>query len=108
MASEKVIHLNDSNFEEEIKSGLSLVDFWAEWCGPCLALAPAIDELADTYEGQLKVCKVDVDNNQDISARFGIRGIPTVILFKNGEQADMFTGNSPQKIKEMVDRALIN
>lgn len=108
MANAKVVHLNNTNFEEEIKSGLSLVDFWAEWCGPCLALAPAIDELADAYEGQLKVCKVDVDQNQEISARFGIRGIPTVILFKDGEQADMFTGNSPQKIKEMVDRALVN
>ena len=108
MASDKVVHLNGANFEEEIKSGFSLVDFWAEWCGPCLALAPTIDELADAYEGRLKVCKVDVDQNQEISARFGIRGIPTVILFKDGEQEEMFTGNSPQKIKEMVHRALVN
>ena len=108
MSSEKVVHLTDSNFDEEIKSGFALVDFWAEWCGPCLALAPTIEQMADGYDGQLKVCKVDVDNNQSISARFGIRGIPTVILFKDGEQADMFTGNSPQKIKEMVDRALVN
>ncbi|MBF0279069.1 MAG: thioredoxin [SAR324 cluster bacterium] len=108
MSNEKVVHLTDTTFDEEIKSGFTLVDFWAEWCGPCLALAPAIDELANTYDGQLKVCKVDVDSNQTIPARFGIRGIPTVILFKDGEQADMFTGNSPQKIKEMVDRALVN
>ncbi len=108
MAADKVIHLTDANFDEEIKSGLALVDFWAEWCGPCLALGPTIDEMATTYDGQVKVCKVNVDNNQAISARYGIRGIPTVMLFKNGEQADMFTGNSPQKIKEMVDRAIAN
>lgn len=108
MSSDKVIHLTDANFDEEIKIGLTLVDFWAEWCKPCLALAPAINELAETYNGRLKVCKVDVDHNQSIPARFGIRGIPTVILFKNGEQADMFTGNSPQKIREMVARALLN
>ncbi len=108
MSSDKVIHLTDANFDEEIKIGLTLVDFWAEWCKPCLALAPAINELAETYNGRLKVCKVDVDHNQSIPARFGIRGIPTVILFKNGEQTDMFTGNSPQKIREMVDRALLN
>ncbi len=108
MSNDKVVHLTDTNFDAEIKSGYTLVDFWAEWCGPCLALGPAIDQLADTYDGQLKVCKVDVDNNQTIPARFGIRGIPTVILFKDGEQADMFTGNNPQKIREMVDRALVN
>ena len=108
MASDKVSHLSDDNFDATIAQGYALVDFWAEWCQPCLALAPAIDELAETYDGQVKVCKVDVDNAQEIPARFGIRGIPTVILFKDGQQVDIFTGNSPQKIKEMVSRALAN
>ena len=106
MASEKVIHVNDKNFDETIQSGLTLVDFWAEWCGPCVALAPAIDELAETYEGQVKVSKMDVDSNHNIPAQYGIRGIPTVILFKDGEPVDRFTGNNPQQIKEMVQNHL--
>ena len=105
MASEKVVHLTDTNFDETVKTGLVLVDFWAEWCGPCKALAPTIDQLAETHAA-LKVGKVDVDANQSVPARYGIRGIPTVILFKDGEQIDTFTGNSPEKIKEMVERAV--
>ena len=108
MASDKVRHLTDSSFDEGIANGYVLVDFWAAWCQPCLALAPAIDEIAETYDGQVQVCKVDVDSAQDVPARFGIRGIPTVILFKDGQQVDMFTGNSPQKVQEMVTRALTN
>lgn len=106
MASDKIQNLTDSTFDKEIKEGIVLVDFWAVWCGPCLALGPTIDELAETYEGRVKVCKLDVDSNQGVPTRFGIRGIPTVILFKNGEQIDVITGNSPQNIKEMVLRAL--
>ena len=106
MANEKVINVTDANFASEIQSGYSLVDFWAEWCAPCVALAPTIDELATSYEGKVKVCKLNVDHNQQVSMKFGIRGIPTLIMFKDGEQIDMFTGNSPQKIKEMVARAV--
>lgn len=107
MSDDKIVHLTNSNFDQEIQSGLTLVDFWAEWCGPCLALAPTISEIASNYDGKIKVGKVNVDHSQDVSARYGIRGIPTIILFKDGEQADIFTGNNPQKIKEMVDRALV-
>lgn len=104
MASEKVFHLTESDFNESIKEGITLVDFWAEWCGPCKALAPAIDQLAEDYDGKVKVAKVDVDSNQGIAGQFSIRGIPTVLLFKDGEQIDMFTGNAPGKIKEMIER----
>ncbi len=106
MASEKVIHLSEDNFETGVQDGLTLVDFWAEWCAPCLALAPVMDELADEYSEKLTVAKVDIDANPNIPAKFGIRGIPTVILFKDGQQLDMFVGNSPQKIREMVERAV--
>ena len=106
MASENVIHLSEDDFDEGVKSGLTLVDFWAEWCAPCLALAPTMDELADEFSEKLTVAKVDIDANPNIPAKFGIRGIPTVILFKDGQQMDMFVGSSPQKIREMVERAV--
>ena len=106
MASERVVHLNESTFDTGIKKGLTLVDFWADWCGPCKALAPTIDGLAETYHDKLTVAKVDIDANPNIPAKFGIRGIPTVILFKDGQQVDLFVGNNPQKIKEMVQRAI--
>ncbi len=106
MASEKIIHLSENDFDNGISKGLTLVDFWAEWCAPCLALAPTMDELADSYSEKLTVAKVNIDANPGIPTKFGIRGIPTVILFKDGEQLDIFVGNSPQKIKEMVERAV--
>lgn len=106
MASEKVIHLNENDFDQGVSTGLTLVDFWAEWCAPCLALAPTMDDLADQYSTKLRVAKVDIDANPNIPTRFGIRGIPTVILFKDGQQVDMFVGNSPQKIRDMVARAV--
>ncbi len=106
MASEKIIHLSEDDFDNGISKGLTLVDFWAEWCAPCLALAPTMDELADSYSEKLTVAKVNIDANPGIPTKFGIRGIPTVILFKDGEQLDIFVGNSPQKIKEMVERAV--
>jgi len=107
MASEKVIHLDEKGFDQGISKGYTLVDFWASWCAPCLALAPTIDDLAEKYSDKLRVAKVDVDANPDIPSRFGIRGIPTVILFKDGQQVDMFVGNSPHKIREMVERAAV-
>lgn len=106
MSNEKVVHLNEGDFDQGISSGLTLVDFWAEWCAPCKALAPTMDELADKYSGKLTVAKVDIDANPNIPVKFGIRGIPTVMLFKDGEQVDIFVGNSPQKVREMVERAV--
>lgn len=106
MASERVKDLTEETFDNGVSNGLTLVDFWAEWCAPCKALSPAIEQLADEFGGKLSVAKVDIDANPRIPGRFGIRGIPTVILFKDGEQVDMFVGNSPQKIREMVERAV--
>ena len=106
MASEKVVHLNEETFDQGISKGLTLVDFWAEWCGPCKALAPTIDQIAEDYQEKVTVAKVDIDANPNIPGKFGIRGIPTVILFKDGAQLDIMVGNSPQKVREMVEKAV--
>lgn len=106
MASEKIIDLTDQTFDKAIGDGLTLVDFWAAWCAPCLALSPTMDDLAETYPEKLTVAKVDIDSNPKIPVKYGIRGIPTVMLFRNGEQVDVFVGNSPQKIREMVEKAV--
>jgi thioredoxin 1 len=86
---EKIVHVTDASFEDEVvKSSVPvLVDFWAAWCGPCKMIAPVLDEIAQDYDGKLKVCKVDVDANRDVPAKFGIRGIPTLIVFKGGQAA---------------------
>ena len=106
MASERVVHLTEEDFEQGISNGLTLVDFWAEWCAPCKALSPTIDQIAEDYQDQVKVAKVDIDSNPNIPGKFGIRGIPTVILFKDGAQLDIMVGNSPQKVREMVESAV--
>ncbi len=92
--SEHILHVSDDTFESEVlKSGTPvLVDFWAEWCGPCKMIAPTLDEVAKEYSGRLKVAKVNVDQNQGIPPKYGIRGIPTLILFKNGEVAAQKVG----------------
>ncbi len=84
--SEHIVHVTDATFDAEVlNSDLPvLVDFWAEWCGPCKMIAPVLDEIAEEYAGKLKVAKVDVDSNPDIPPKFGIRGIPTLIIFKGG------------------------
>ena len=105
MASDMVIHLEDSNFDDETKTGYTLVDFWAEWCGPCLALAPLIDEIADDMQGKLKVCKLDVDKNMQTAARFGVRGIPYIILLKEGQEIGSVTGNDPSRVRALAEQA---
>ena len=84
--SEQIVHVSDATFDAEVLNSdiPVLVDFWAEWCGPCKMIAPVLDEIASEYDGRLKVCKVDVDANPDIPPKFGIRGIPTLIVFKGG------------------------
>ena len=84
--SENIVHISDSSFEQDVlqADGPVLVDFWAEWCGPCKMIAPVLEEIASDYEGRLKICKVDVDSNPEIPPKFGIRGIPTLIVFKDG------------------------
>ena len=105
MACDMVIHLEDSNFDDETKNGYALVDFWAGWCGPCLALAPLIDEIADDMQGKLKVCKLDVDKNMQTAARFGVRGIPYIILLKEGKEIGSVTGNDPSRVRALAEQA---
>ena len=89
MASELIRHISDASFEADVlKAGTPvLVDYWAEWCGPCKMIAPILDEVATAYQGKLSIAKMNVDENREIPAKFGIRGIPTLMLFKNGELA---------------------
>ena len=108
MASENVLELTDQNFETEVlKSDKPvLVDFWAEWCMPCRMLTPTIEKLAKDYNGKIKVGKLDTDANRDVSMRFGISAIPTVILFKDGKVAQKFVGLRQEKdFKEALDSA---
>ena len=92
--SENIKHVSEASFEADVLKSERpvLVDFWAEWCGPCKAIAPILEEIAKDYDGKITVAKVDVDSNQGISAKFGIRGIPTLILFKNGVSAAQKVG----------------
>lgn len=109
MVSPHIKTATDQNFSTEIlKSPLpSLVDFWAEWCGPCRALAPIVDEIANQFQGKVNVFKLNVDNNPDTAAQFGVRGIPTVILFKNGGIFEQSVGLVPkQNLEKMINKAL--
>ena len=89
MANDLIKHISDSSFEADVlkDSGAVLVDYWAEWCGPCKMIAPILDDVATAYQGKLTIAKMNVDENREIPAKFGIRGIPTLMLFKNGELA---------------------
>jgi thioredoxin 1 len=109
MASEHTLELTDNNFEQEVLQAdvPALVDFWAEWCMPCKMLAPTIDELAAEYQGTLKVGKVDTDANREISMKFGISAIPTLILFKDGEVVRKFVGlQQKTDLKTAIDEAI--
>ena len=107
MAAENVKIITDSNFDEEIKSGVTLVDFWAEWCGPCRRLAPAVDAIATEYDGRATVAKMNVDENPNVPSRFMIRGIPTLLIFKNGQLADQIVGLVPkEEITKKLDQHL--
>ena len=104
--SENIVHLTDDNFEDEvIKSDiLAMVDFWAEWCGPCKVIAPAVDELAEEYNGKVKVGKLNVDDNPNVSAKYSIRGIPTLLFFKEGKVVNQLVGvQSKAAIKKVFD-----
>ncbi len=88
----KYIELTSANFEATVKEGVSLVDFWAPWCGPCRMIAPVIEELAEEFEGKANICKVNTDEEQDIGVKYGIRSIPTIMFFKDGELVDQMVG----------------
>lgn len=95
----KTVEITDSNFEEVISSEKPvLVDFWAEWCGPCKMIGPVVEELASDYDGKAVVAKVNVDENPNVSAKFGIRSIPTLLVFKNGEIVDKQVGAVPKGV----------
>lgn len=105
----QIQHLDDNSFSEQVEKNPSpiLVDFWAEWCMPCKALAPVIDELAGEFQGKIRFAKVNVDDCRDVPAKFGIRGIPTLILFSDGKKVNELVGNQPKdKIRAMLTKAL--
>lgn len=95
----KPVTLTDDNFQTEVLSSDKpvLVDFWAEWCGPCKMIAPVVEELANEYDGTLKVGKIDVDANQKVSMQFGIRSIPTLLIFKGGRVVEQVIGAVPKR-----------
>ena len=101
-----IAEVTDANFDSEVlKSGQPvLVDFWAAWCGPCHAVSPVVEEVATGYEGKLKVVKLNVDQNNEIPSRYGIRGIPTLLIFKDGKIAEQIVGYVP---KETIDQTVI-
>nr|WP_314521256.1 thioredoxin [uncultured Campylobacter sp.] len=102
----KYIELTSENFDV-IKEGVALVDFWAPWCGPCRMIAPIIEELANDYEGKAKICKVNTDEAQDLAVRFGVRSIPTILFFKDGEiAAQMIGAQSKQAIADKLNSLL--
>ena len=108
-ASEYLLHLNDSNYEEEIsKSGKPvLVDFWAPWCGPCKAIGPVIEELAETYKDRAVIAKLNVDESRNAASNYGVRSIPTLIIFKEGKVFDTIIGLVPkERLEEFINKAL--
>ena len=109
MASNDVVILQDATFDKEVlKSDVPvLVDFWAVWCGPCKAIAPAVEELAKQYKGKVKVAKMDVDEHQQVPQQFGIRSIPTLLVFKGGRVVDTIVGAVPKsKLEDSIKKVI--
>jgi thioredoxin 1 len=105
--SDKIIQLTDDSFESDVlnASGLVLVDFWAEWCGPCKMIAPILDDIAEEYQGQVTIGKLNIDQNSATPPKYGVRGIPTLLLFKEGTLADTKVGAlSKTQLKEFLDK----
>ncbi len=109
MASDKVVQLTDDSFDQEVlKSGVPvLVDFWASWCAPCKAISPVVDSLSEEYAGKVKVGKLNVDENPATPGQYGVRGIPTLILFKDGKVLDQVVGAVPKnQLEGLIKKAL--
>lgn len=104
-----IVHVTDDSFEQEVVNAELpvLVDYWAEWCGPCKMIAPVLEEIADNYGGRLKVCKIDVDAHKETAKKFNVRGIPTLMLFKGGEAHSSKVGAlSRTQLEEFIDGAI--
>jgi thioredoxin 1 len=107
--SERVISVSDADFEAQVLNAGEpvLVDFWAEWCGPCKMIAPIVDDIAETYAGRLKVTKINIDHNQQTPRNYSVRGIPTLMLFKNGKvEATQVGAVSKAQLAQLIDKAL--
>lgn len=107
--SDSIIHVTDSSFEDDVLSSDKpvIVDYWAEWCGPCKMIAPLLDELADEYQDKLKVAKINIDENQETPQKYAVRGIPTLMIFKNGEVAGTKVGAmSKSQLSAFVDSVI--
>jgi thioredoxin 1 len=107
MAARNIVSLTQENFAREVLQSTTpvLVDFWAEWCGPCKMIAPILDELAEEYDGRVRIGKVNIDNEQTLATQYGVRAVPTLLLFKQGQVADQIVGlRSKRDLKASFDR----